>query len=455
MKIGEIITGHEQEIEIDLYPDVGEITDEEELEADEILEVLYADSASLEDAGDGLDIAIIEYNSVNSLHDAIHTELEKEPEKELTPTTMASIRNTLYIICRNNDIVLPKEKQITKLSYDRNDLKTSNQITLAGIGDALKSLWEKIKSGLKALWKSIKNFWRKHISSLGIMKKKIKKMGKKVTKMKGSIDSTKNINTPSSLSKSMAFKGDITVKGILNLINLHIETTKKSIKFSGQAAEQMNKIAKSNDTREDKSLNFDKVGDDEGKSDKPIELGSEQEPLATGFYGFVEVEDKGDEENAPIYKFTKESTDEFNSDDRKTQNDGQKQLLTLLQTLRELYEVTVDLGKDFDKQNDKFDRAANEIEHVIRDSPEEIKANTVKTKDTPTKEILDGVDKDEDNEKGADKTSKAKQLTIAFRSVASTLPSVNSKMSSLNLKLMKETLKYVKLCLKNYIRVGD
>lgn len=467
MKLGLIPTGPVgvEEEKLEIYPEIGEITDEEELEVDTVLDELYSDATSLEDVADGLDEAIFELREINELDEGLNEAIRVNPNVELSNPTMASIRASLRLIRENNDLPNNNKLELVTLQSFKEQTNTEkNKITLAGVGDALKSLWEKIKSALKALWKGIKKFWEKHISSLGIMKKKIKKYAKKVMKVKGSIDYSTAIVMPGGLDKTMAFKGDINTKGIINLIKLHREETKKSVKFAEEGAKIMEDLANMKDSRKDKTLNFDEAEDKLEEGEHILELGDAQEPLATGFYGHVELEEKGEDDKAPLFKFVKESTDEFAGDDnRKIQNDGAKQLLVVLQELKALHEDTVDLGKNFQKQNDKFDKASNKIEHVVKSD----KSNMDKYHDrvtsgesklgakTPNAEERAARDADDEEDAKADKTSKAKQITIAFRSVASTLPAVNSKMSSLNLKLMKGTLKYIKLCLKNYTRVGD
>ena len=63
--------------------------------------------------------------------------------------------------------------------------KANSRIALEGVGEFLKNLYEKIKAALTNMWTKITDFWDKHISTLGRVKKALESMKTKVASSSG------------------------------------------------------------------------------------------------------------------------------------------------------------------------------------------------------------------------------------------------------------------------------
>lgn len=456
---------NELDMEFFMEESVDELTDDDEEELDMLFDDVIAEHEDNYLLADSIDDAGRSIEDMENVRDSLSRHYENYPDSEFTDIAVESIKTNLRLIDRDFGINMNKTKGKPAMeSYvEKTDLSVSerNKVALESIVDGIKGAWEKIKAGLKALWNSIKKFWKKHVSTLGRMKKKIRKYAKKISKVKGSPNLANEVKAGGGLSKTYPGSGDMKSSFLVSYLKRQITATQASTKATEAFAKAMEKLSK-------ELFVFDReVEDEKGKTSELLKdnalqdfnVGSEQEPLVTGFYGSLEIEEEDDKLDV---KFEKHEADINTGDDRKIFVGSTSDLTTLVTEIAKLWEVTEDLGRSFEKANEKFDRSLNSIERVVKDSPEAPNAAPGAKADKEDRGPKDESSASANQDRlekdpvvnGENKTKAADAMTKRFRALSSVAPKINSKMSSLNLRAMRDGLKYIKLSLNNYTESG-
>lgn len=201
-----------QGVEMEASAEEGEVADvgmDVEAEAGEIDDV--ADAVS-----DGTDAAD-QMEEVEALvADAA------ENGEGLDPVAAEAVRISVEAICAR---IGANPKAVYSLYATENfasasSRKANTRIALEGVGEFLKDLWKRIKAALTNMWKKVKDFWAKHVSSLGRVKKALEATKVKVKASSGKLKGAAFVEkAPGALTAAFAGKGPVDAKRVKTYID--------------------------------------------------------------------------------------------------------------------------------------------------------------------------------------------------------------------------------------------
>lgn len=106
----------------------------------------------------------------------------------------------------------------------------SARVSLEGIGQTIKAVWEKVKETLKAIWQKISDFFVKFFDNTEKVNNAIKACREKVNGLTGKKAKEKTIDSKA-LAGGFSIKGKFTSKNIDDIVNNHIAMTVVSNRF--------------------------------------------------------------------------------------------------------------------------------------------------------------------------------------------------------------------------------
>lgn len=100
--------------------------------------------------------------------------------------------------------------------------KANSKIALEGVSEFLVDLWERIKAAMKNLWDKLKKYWNQYATELGRIKSALESMKSKISKSSGKVKREGFVEkAPSSLVRSIGFRGNISTKEISDILTTH------------------------------------------------------------------------------------------------------------------------------------------------------------------------------------------------------------------------------------------
>lgn len=192
------------------------------------------DVLAIESMSEGIDLAIVATERLEEVQglSAIATVYDGG----ISPLTSSILNVAIEAIC--SDIgVSPKQVGLSQVYAAENYNSESSRvqhsaIAVEGLGDFIKNLWEKIKNAFKSLWKKITDFWDKHISTLGRVKKSLASMKEAINNNKHEMGGDGRIEkVPSSLLSTFAgLSNNLTEKDITSYIQIHHNASNDFVK---------------------------------------------------------------------------------------------------------------------------------------------------------------------------------------------------------------------------------
>lgn len=443
----------------------------EEVEAYEATDEMLADADQDIELAEDIEDTVTDTESLGELYEEASNEAAEEGSEGMEPVTALSIRATLRVIANNTGIPMPKVcSAITKQSFNGGTkLRIANtKIVLAGIKDVLVELWEKIKAGLKLLWKRITDFWKKHFSTLGRLKKALESGLKKAKSLKGTPDYTKEVKAGSGLNNLFIESGELDVKLIGDYFSRHKEASKETSNYISGMNQWLEDVIALKDGPRPPNVSG---------------IGSDKKTLAGGVWFKVEVDEAEDEKEGTAAKLsmTREIEQTEASDERKITVASKSQMETILKAAIECVKDTMKHGEEFGKLEKKYQKNVEELNKAIDKAEQGSKTTTasnipeivllqnkkqrrearkaaaaaagINIPDTPTKAEAAGSNSSEgsdNNTTDSDLVAKLKAATRAMQSGGTVIPKLNSGMASVNIKLCKGTLQFVKMSMKVY-----
>ena len=187
------------------------------------------DATAIEAIAEGIDLAIVATERLEEIQ--YFSAMSTVHLGGVTPLNSSILNVAIEAICANIG-VKPEKVGLTQMYSAENfssegSRKQYSTIAVEGLGDFIKNLWEKIKNAFKSLWKKITDFWDKHISTLGRIRKSLVSMKGAISNNKYEMQGDGRIEkTPSSLLTTFASdKGDLTTKVISTYIKSHFEAS--------------------------------------------------------------------------------------------------------------------------------------------------------------------------------------------------------------------------------------
>jgi hypothetical protein len=336
-----------------------------------------------------------------------------EEGEGLDPVAAEAIRIAVEAICAR---VGANPKAVYALYATENfqsssSRKANTKIALEGVGEFLKDMWKKIKAALTRLWTKAKEFFAKHVSSLGRVKKALESMKQKVAQSTGKVKDKAYIEeAPSSLADAFVGKADVSVATIKEYLAAHTAAAKTSNDV-GSNGEQAAKVGL--------EAAKGKVAASLDKLTGVYLLGTEAAPLVGGV--FIKYEVKSEEEELTV-EVERQNIDKETKPGLSISEKGEvvKLLTDMLSTIND----DIKFKAAFDKREAEFTKTMVDIE-------KEINASVT----------------DKDSAEAAKEVRKA--MKVVYKANAK-VPSIYAELMSLDIKLAKAVLGYASVCVKNY-----
>ena len=402
--------------------DINENTTDTELEAAaEVGEVADVQTEIQEDVSDTNEaVAAIDegIGAADQLEEVEEVVANAAEEEGLDPVAAEAIRIAVEAICArvgaNPKVMYPL--YATENFQSASSRRANTVIALEGIREFLKDIWNKIKTAVLNLWNRVKEFWNKHFSKLGRIKKALESMREKISESSGKLKSKAYIEeAPSGLSDAFA-GGDISVTVISEFIkqhkNLNLNSDKASMiitNYNDKTNAALNEINSSKEILTD--FNFG----EKDKNSKEISY------LRTGkLIGGLTIEVKFDVEDDGnvTLDITREHVDK--KDRGGVVLAEKNEVKGLLNETLNLINENIKYKSRQEKVQESFNKLSITIEKAIS-----------KVKNENEQKIL------------------RNGMKAAYK-INSKLPIIDTELSNLNVKLAKAVISYAALCLKNY-----
>ena len=335
----------------------------------------------------------------------------------LDPVAAEAIRIAVEAICAR---VGADSKKVFNLYAAENfnsasSRKANTKIALEGVGEFLKDMWKKIKAALQRLWEKAREFWDKHVSSLGRIKKALTSAKSNLGNSSGKLKDKAFIEeAPSALMEAFGFKKDISVAEIKNVIKVHNALTDNADKINAEI-QYLNSMAEA-------SAHAGKTDIDGMMAlvDREFKFGTSNAPMVGGVY--ITYKFQGDKSEGTLdldierEKVDRESKLGVSLSDKAALQDLIKETIHVIDNTIRYRDKT----KKIDEATNKFFVVLEKRIVTLSDSasPEDVK-------------------------------EMRKIMKMVYKSNAKA-PQLNAEILSFNVKLGKAVLGYVALCVKNY-----
>lgn len=305
-------------------------------------------------------------------------------------------------------------------SFSNGDNRRITEVSLEGLIDTIKNMWEKIKEAFIKLWESIKDFWKKHLSTISRLIKKMNKLGHAASLKKGTpIVEGENKTAAGQLQRTFPAPKDIDFDLIKRFTNSQFDMMKGSGIVIVKYVEWAIALARSVEQGKEPELK----GIDE------VKFGDEDNPLVSGSYGAIKTEVEDAEKIKVVFEWEKYRSDK--QDARKFIPGTSKELMILLKENIDLLEKTKDFNKEFEKLDSKVKQLTREITKMVEKATE--------SRENDTEEV-----KESNKEKG----DSIKEAIDIQKSILQLLPNVNNRVIKLNIDCAKGVILFAKDSLK-------
>ncbi len=399
--------------ELEASPEQGEVADVQVDVGD--------DMGEMEEVAAGVEEGVGAADQLEEVQDVV--EQAAEQGEGLDPVAAEAVRLAVEAICAR---VGANPKAMYSLYAVENfrsssSRKANTRVALEGIGEFLKSLWEKIKAALTGLWEKVTAFWNKHLSSLGRTLKALEAMKNKVSQVKGS-PSYEPVTAPSGLATIFPSKATIGVDEIGQYAT-RVEACMKEVEQfrllqSFANASKMSDISTAVATAKGNGIT--------------VKFGDEGNPVPGGVY------------YSWVFKIETEHDDGVDiltldiDEDHGTNNDGRKDAqmdIANKDKLKNLIAAAVKSTKELVKYRDKIVQRNKAV------------ANNFKAID---KEIANFTTNAQGPGAGSSGARAAKNDIRSFQLVMAKAPMIEAKLLSIQLTFLKGVLLFTSTCLSNY-----
>lgn len=302
----------------------------------------------------------------------------------------------------------------------------NTRISLEGIGDFLKNLWERIKSAIKSVIEKVKAFYAKHLSGIGRVQKALDSMKAKITANKGTLKAPR-VKAPSALKSAFPTSTSLKASDIEDYLERHDKASKviaiekcnmvvdfvdnaKSLFAAGPNASAIEAAAK--------ALYAKDPGD------------SEDKPFVGGVW--FKTETSGDDIAA--LNITRQQTTTKSGDDAEVSVASKSEMTKLVATATKLITTTKTFDKAIKDFSTKFNAKSAEFEKAFGNAEKFVDEQTDDTK----------------KEEGKDALAMMKKVMAFIGKAGSSAPRYAADMSSLNVKAAFAVVSYVKFNLAQY-----
>ena len=278
------------------------------------------------------------------------------------------------------------------------------------------------------MWTKIKEFWNKHISTLGRVKKALEAMKTKVSASSGKFGGRAMIDeAPSSMVNAFAGTGNLSTSSVTKYIDAH-----NGLGSSFNKVKAILDTANAVTTPDANTGANSKMVSALSVSLNDLTLGSATAPLINGVWIKYEL-DKDDENDKATITVERNNIDDKDS----------KRSMTIADKgeVKSVLDATLKVINDTIKAKDQADKNQSAVE---------------KTLQTLGKAIND-VEKGQTPAAGQNRTPGDAEVVKALRKELSLIYSIHSKLAPVsveivtqNIRLAKAVLGFSALCLKNY-----
>ena len=401
--------GEVGDVEMSVSPEEGQIADAGNEVGDDLGEITEVAEAVNTGADAGEQLGEVEA----LVEDAV------ENGDGLSPVAAEAVRISVEAICAR---IGANPRAVYSLYATENfqsasSRKANSRIALEGVGEFLKNLYEKIKAALKNMWTKIKEFWNKHISTLGRVKKALEAMKTKVTSSSGKIKGSSQMEeAPSSLVNAFAGKGAINTTAIDKFIKAHVAMVALAADTSEKISD-LNKVATAKVNSFDVVTALNKL--------EPFTLGSSAEPLIGGVWIDYDVEKETDTDKVTV-TVTRETIDEKET----------KRSLIIADKgdVKAVLDSTLKIINDTIKSKDLSDKAEDASNKYFQ----------------ALGKAIDKFEKDFSNLDIKSRVETRRRQLSQIYALNSKLGVVPVEMMLQNIRLAKAVMGYASVCLKNY-----
>jgi hypothetical protein len=191
-------------------------------EASDVMNEMAEDTGETDEIGENIDTGVDAGESLGDVEELLEGAVESG--EGLSPVAAEAVRIAIESICARLDA---DPKRVYSLYATENFQSGSSRLAntklaLEGVSEFLKDLYKKIKAALIKLWKKVTDFWDKHLSSLGRVKKAIESMKKQVKSSGNKMKTNSQLETmPSSLASAFSANAQLTVASVITVIDIH------------------------------------------------------------------------------------------------------------------------------------------------------------------------------------------------------------------------------------------
>lgn len=400
----EDIGGGSDVTELEATPEVGEAADAQ-------VEVT-ADVAEIETDATNIEEGMNAADQLEDIKEVVETAADGEG---LDPIAAEAIRIAVEAIASN---VGANPKSVYSLYATENfqsasSRRANTRIAAEGVGEFLKTLWEKIKAVLTNLWAKVKEFWNKNFSTLNRSLNALESMKERVSQIKGS-SGYDNIDVPANLKAIFPTKADLGLDEVIAYT-----------KANGAAWDDVGQFKLFENT-----VSITKLEDVTSvlkaalSTGVVVSFGDEKQPLAGGQYFKWTFKVKEDTDDGVVTFTLDEVTDHGKYTDA---SKNAKMDIASKEKLKELITQTIADVKALIKYRDKVEQRNKAV------------ANTFKA-----------IDKEIDAIRNKKKLKSHSDSMRAFNLVMSKGPMIETKLLGITMTHVRGVLLYTATCAKQY-----
>lgn len=391
----------------------------------EAAEEIETDVQEFEQFDDNTDALIEDAEELEAVKDGLDEQLEDPQFEGIDEFAAEMIGNRIARMGRDRKMDFGSlTSTYSKETFGSNINNRRERTVLAseGLGDAIKSMWEKIKAAIKAAVDYVKDFFKKHISTVGRLIKALEKTKKRARDVKGSPDASKEVKVSSALQNAFYVSGNLGTEEVAKVISNHDEAMMDAIRVIEKTKAITDKIdvafigKVTNGADASAAANmFTTV-----KKEVVGTFGSQDKLLVGGVFGKIETTDK---ENGVSVNVVWDERKAKASKEAKVAVGQKSALEGLCASTIEVLNKTQQMGKVVDKATDSFNKSMNDLNKYIGTIDEGIS--------TEGRKALNGV-------------------TNGLRDVVRAVPKVSTRLVRENVKLARSVNSFVGVSLGNY-----
>lgn len=332
------------DVEMEVSPEEGEVAD--------IQTEVDAGAGDIAEVGEAVADGLQASSELEEVEEVV--EQAAEQGEGLDPVAAEAVRIAISAIASK---VGANPRSVYSLYATENFMSASNRKgntahALEGVQEFLKDLWKKIKAAVTKLWAKAKDFWAKHISNVGRVKKALESMKAKVKASSGKMKGKPYLDkAPSGLISAFPGKGDLTIKQVQD----YLASVQGLLQYPGVTAIASNaQVPLAKDFDRWTAVVQKVIG----------EMNRDKGTLVIGG-SMLRVEADMDQEAGTLKLEIQRDPVEEKDDDRGMPVVEKSALLSLLQTAQDGIKKIIDTQKNADKAAEASTKFLNGIEKAI------------------------------------------------------------------------------------------